>query len=219
MQENTMKHLVSAPRLIACMISVFNILSVLLTKSVKGNSSRVHDAYDRIPDRCLFNRKHNMTVILMSQVAAAAANIVLKVPVLKLLLPFFKLPNSGFSSLDTWDQGINDTYLWGYGVKGTYIINISTAKIYVDSIWTVNYGTSGYASGAFILCYGVIPYLGKNFRIFRLFLLHTSVYHRNRIFSLIPAQSTLSQCEQNWSRYEPFCATADCLSNLFLFGH
>jgi len=25
-------------------------------------------------------------------------------------------------------------------VKGTYIIDISTAKIYVDSIWTVNYG-------------------------------------------------------------------------------
>jgi len=96
-----MKHLVSAPRLIACMISVFNILSVLLTKSVKGNSSRVHDAYDRIPDRCLFNRKHNMTVILMSQAAAAAANIVLKVPVLKLLLPVFKLPSSGFSALES----------------------------------------------------------------------------------------------------------------------
>jgi hypothetical protein len=73
------------------MISVFNILSVLLTKSVKGNSSRVHDAYDRIPDRCLFNRKHNITVILMSQAAAAAANIVLKVTCIKTTAAVFQV--------------------------------------------------------------------------------------------------------------------------------
>jgi len=50
-------HLVIAPRLIACRISVFNRLSVLLlTNSARGCSSEADVTYDRIPVRLAFNR-------------------------------------------------------------------------------------------------------------------------------------------------------------------
>ena len=55
-KKNTTEHLVITPRLMACIISVFTRLSVLLNNSARARSTRADDTYDRKPVRLPCNR-------------------------------------------------------------------------------------------------------------------------------------------------------------------
>jgi hypothetical protein len=105
-QKNVAKHLVTAPRLMARIIIVFNTLSVLFTKSTTGSCRRANDAYGLNPVRFPCNKKHNTTVMLMSQTAVARQNVILKGRTFGLS----NLLYLGIWALNMQDDGINDYF-------------------------------------------------------------------------------------------------------------
>ena len=105
-QKNVAKHLVTVPRLMARIIIVFNTLSVLFTKSITGSCRQADDAYGLNPVRFPCNKKHNTTVMLMSQTAVARQNVILK----GIMFASSNLLYLGTLALNMQDDGINNYF-------------------------------------------------------------------------------------------------------------
>jgi len=105
-QKNVAKHLVTVPRLMARIIIVFNTLSVLFTKSITGSCRQADDAYGLNPVRFPCNKKHNTTVMLMSQTAVARQNVILK----GITFASSNLLYLGTLALNMQDDGINNYF-------------------------------------------------------------------------------------------------------------